>query len=194
MPSTSRLSTSRLSTGRLRASRAALATVALATLISLAGGAAAIAAPVAAAGASVASTAAAKHGHEGFHLTSKVAGATRQHVQASGVLNARGYAVLGRKTRGGRVIWLFFGRGAVRIVTQLTSRSASPPNLTTCKFTESARGDYSIRGGRHRYAHAAGSGTYVTRIAGRLKRKNGLCTSALSSYSQSTKMTGSMSW
>ncbi len=198
-PGTSRLRGSRRRSSRARASRlstsrAALATVALATLLSLAGGAAAMAAPLAAAKGGVPGAAVSKDGHERFHLTSKVATATSQHLQASGVLNARGQAVLGRKTSNGRVIWLVFGRGSVRLVTKLTSKSASPPNLTTCKFTESAHGDYSIRGGKHRYADAAGTGTYVTRIRGTLKRKNGSCTSTLSHYWQSTRMTGSMSW
>ncbi len=102
--------------------------------------------------------------------------------------------MLGRKFGNRRVIWLVFGRGSVRLVIRLSSRSASPPNLTTCKFTESARGKYWIRGGKRRYAHAAGTGTYVTRITGRLKRKNGSCTSTLRSYRQSTTTTGTMSW
>jgi hypothetical protein len=187
-------STSRRGTRRLSTSRAALAAVALGTVLSMAGGAAAMAAPVAAVRADVASAAVASSGHERFHLTSTVATATRQHVRATGVLSARGYSVLGRKVTGGRVVWLVFGRGSVRVVTKLASSSASPPNLTTCKFTESARGTYAIRGGKHRYADAAGSGSYVTTIHGRLKRKDGSCTSTLSSYWQSTKMAGSFSW
>lgn len=186
--------TRRNSTGGVSTSRAALATAALATVLSLAGGAVAMAAPVAAERAGVASTAASRHGHEQFHLTSKVATATRQHVLATGVLDARGHTVLGRKIGNRRVIWLIFGRGSVRLVIRLKSRSASAPNLTTCKFTESARGVYWIRGGKRRYAHAAGAGTYVTRISGRLKRANGRCTSTLSSYLQSTRTTGTMSW
>ena len=183
-------------TSRGTTSRVALATVALAAVFSLAGGAVAVAAPVAAAAerASVASTAASGHGHERFHLTSRVATATRQHVRATGVLAARGHTVLGRKIDNRRVIWLIFGRGSVRLVIRLKSRSAAPPNLTTCRFTESARGHYWIRGGKRRYAHAAGTGTYITRISGKLKRKNGRCTSTLSSYLQSTRTTGTMSW
>jgi len=189
MPSSSRPCSSRYS-----ASRAALATVALTALLSLAGGAVAVAAPPAAARAAVASTAA-KHGHELFHLTSAVATATRQHAQATGVLTASGHAVLGKKTGDGRVVWLVFSHGSVKLVTAQTSLSVSGPNLTTCKFTEVARGHYSIRGGRHRYAHAAGKGTYVTRVVARLKRDDGSCSSStFSSYWESTKMTGSMSW
>ena len=176
----------------------ALAAVALAVVLSLAGGAVALAAslgaPLTASPAGIASIGASRHGHEQFHLTSKVATATRQQVGATGVLAARGHTVLGRKIGKRRVIWLVFGRGSVRLVIRLTRRSASPPNLTTCKFTESARGKYLIRGGRRRYAHAAGSGTYVTRITGTLKRKNGRCTSRLSSYRQSTRTSGTMSW
>lgn len=208
MPRALRTRTSRTRTSRTRpsgtgpsrviTSRAALVSVALAAVLSLAGGAVATAAPLgtplAWARAGVASDSTSRHGHEQFHLTSKVATATRQQVRATGVLAARGHTVLGRRIGKRRVIWLVFGRGSVRLVIRLTSRSASPPNLTTCRFSESARGKYAIQGGKRKYAHAAGRGTYVTRIHGRLKRKNGRCTSTLRSYWQSTRTTGTMSW
>jgi hypothetical protein len=60
--------------------------------------------------------------------------------------------------------------------------------------TEVYRGNYRIRGGNGRYAHAAGTGSYVTRIVGELRRKNGDCTSSLAWFWQSTKTAGSMSW
>jgi len=173
-------------------SRAAVATGALATLLTLAGGAVAAAAP--AASGSAPATAAARRGHEQFRLTSNVADASRQLVQATGVLTARGHAVLGRKRGNRQVTWLNFSNGSVRLVTEPTSSSGSPPDPTTCKFTEVYSGNYQIRGGNRRYVHAAGTGTYVTRIAGRLERKNGNCTSTLAGFRQTTTTSGSMSW
>jgi hypothetical protein len=173
-------------------SRAAISTGALAALLTLAGGAVAAAAPAAAGQAPAA--AAARHGHEQFRLTSNVADASSQHVQATGVLTAQGHAVLGPKRGNRQVTWLDFGNGSVRLVTEPTSSSGSPPDPTTCKFTEVYSGNYQVRGGNRRYVHAAGSGTYVTRIAGRLERKNGNCTSTLAAFRQTTTTAGSLSW
>jgi hypothetical protein len=177
----------------LHHSRAAIATGALAALLTLTGGAVAAAAPAATAATGPA-LAAAKSGHEQFHLTSKVATARRQQAQATGVLTAHGHAVLGTETGDRQTIWLVFSHGSVRLVTKVTSKSASVPNPTTCKFTEVYRGDYRIRGGNRRYARAAGTGTYSTKISGKLKRQDGSCTSTLSWFWQSTKTTGTMSW
>ncbi len=165
-------------------SRAAIATGALAALFTLVGSTA----------AEAASAAAARTGHEQFRLTTKVATATREHVQATGVLTTQGHAILGVPGHGREVIRLVFGKGTVRLVTETTSGSVSVPNPTTCKFTEVHRGNYQIRGGRGRYVHAAGAGTFVTRTFGRLTRKNGNCTAALASFWQATTTTGSMSW
>ena len=175
-------------------SRAAIMTAALTALLTLAGGAAATAAPLAAS----TSAAAARSGQEQFHLTSTVATSTRQQVQATGVLNAQGHAVLvgvivtSSGTRD--VTRLVFSHGTVRLVTEVTGQSVTVPDPTTCKFTESSRGDYQIRGGKGRFVHATGAGTYHTSIAGQLKRTNGNCTTTLVSYRLSTKTTGSMGW
>jgi hypothetical protein len=172
-------------------SRAAIATGALAALLTLAGGAVAAAAPTA---GPTPAAAAARHGHEQFRLTSNVADASSQQVQATGVLTAQGHAVLGPKRGSRQVTWLDFSHGSIRLVTEATSSSGSPPDPTTCKFTEVYSGNYQVRGGNRRYAHAAGTGTYVTRIAGRLERKNGDCTSTLAAFRQTTTTAGSLSW
>jgi hypothetical protein len=165
-------------------SRAAIAAGVLAALLTVTGSTAALAAPAAAA----------RNGHEQFRLTTSSATTTREHVQATGVLVTQGHANLGAPAHGREVIWLVFGRGSVRLVTETTSGSVSVPDPTTCKFTEVHRGNYQVRGGRGRFAHDGGAGTFVTRTFGRLQRKNGSCTSALASFWQATTTSGSLSW
>ena len=123
-------------------SRAAVTTAALTAALTLAGGTAATAAPLAAS----ASAAAARQGQEKFHLTTNVATASREQVEATGVLSAHGYAVLITRSGNRRVTRLVFSRGAIRLVTEVTSKSVSVPDPTTCEFTELYRGHYQIRG------------------------------------------------
>jgi hypothetical protein len=177
----------------LHHSRAAIATGTLAALLTLTGNAVSAAAPAALAATGVVA-AAAKSGHEQFHLTSKVATARRQQAQATGILTAHGHAVLGKTTGDRQTIWIVFSHGSIRLVTEVTRKSVSVPNPTTCKFAEFYRGSYRVRGGNRRYVHAAGTGTFLTKIVGKLKRKDGSCTSTLIWFWQSTKATGTLSW
>ena len=150
-------------------------------------------------GAAVAASAAphataARHGHEQFVLTSRVAAARKQGLVATGVLTARGHGVLGTMTSGLRTVWLVFSHGSVRMVTTVTREWESVPNPATCKFTEVDHGVYRLRGGNRRYAAAAGSGSFVIKTVGLLKRAHGSCSSQLKWFWQATRTSGSMSW
>jgi hypothetical protein len=128
---------------------------------------------------------------EHFHLTSADASSGRQHVRATGPLTGRGYALTGDFASGHAVSRVVFRRGALRLVTKARHRSVSVPNASTCKFTEVFKGDYVIRGGTGRYRHATGSGTYVSRISGKLKKtRGGECGNQLASFWQSTTTQG----
>jgi hypothetical protein len=114
-------------------------------------------------------------------------------VEATGAFEARGYAVAGDFAAGHAVTRLVFSRGTVRLVTKATHRSVSVPNPRTCKFTEVFSGYYVIRGGAGRYRHASGSGSYVSRIFGQLKKTaSGGCGARLASFWQSTRTSGSL--
>jgi hypothetical protein len=167
---------------------AATVAVALAGLLLAWPAGSALAAP-----ASTRPAASARHVLEHFHLTSGDASSSRQHAQATGVFNARGYALAGDFASGHAVSRLVFRRGVMRLVTKATHRSVSVPNPSTCKFTEVFSGDYLIRGGTERYRHASGSGTYVSRISGKLKKaRGGGCGARLASFWQSTRTRGSL--
>jgi hypothetical protein len=127
-------------------------------------------------------------------LTSDVIGATREHAKATGKLTATGTAIFGRRSGTTARTWLVFKHGSIKLVTFQTSSSASVPNPSTCKFTEVFRGSYEFRGGTRRYVHGAGSGHFVTKFWGRLKRVNGSCTSQLAAFRQGTWTSGSISW
>jgi hypothetical protein len=149
--------------------------------------------PALAAPASTRPEAAARSVPERFHLTSGDARSSRQRVQATGGFTARGYARVGDFASGHAVSRLVFRRGALRLVTRATHRSVSVPTASTCKFTEVFSGDYVIRGGTGRYRHASGSGTYVSRIFGKLKKaRGGGCGVRLASFWQSTRTQGSL--
>jgi len=151
--------------------------------------------PALAAPASTRPAAAARHVPERFRLTSGDPSSSRQHVQATGILTAWGYTRAGDFASGHAVSRLVFRHGAMRLVTRATHRSASVPNASTCKFTEVFSGDYVIRGGTARYRHASGSGTYVTRIFGKLKKaSSGGCGTRLASFWQSTRTRGTLHW
>ncbi len=130
---------------------------------------------------------------ERFHLTTNDARSSRQLVRAAGPFTARGHAFAGDFASSHAVSRLVFQRGALRLVTKATHNSVSVPNQATCKFTEASSGYYVIRGGSGKYRHASGSGSYVSRIFGKLKKnQGGGCGSRLASFWQSTRTLGSL--
>jgi hypothetical protein len=129
---------------------------------------------------------------ERFHLTSGDASARRQSLQATGALTAHGYALAGDFAASRAVSVLVFSQGRLRLVTKATSASESVPNPATCKFTEVFKGSYVIHSGAGGYRDATGSGTYVSRISARLKKKSGSCGTRLASFWQSTRTAGSL--
>lgn len=138
---------------------------------------------------------AARSSPERFTLISHQADARRQQVRASGVLRARGYARVRVVTPGRTVARLVFARGSVRLVTYPKRRAVSVPTPSACKFTEVVHGDYAVRGGGQRYRRATGSGAYITRIVGHLKKeRGGGCGSQLARFWQRTRTWGSLRW
>jgi len=129
---------------------------------------------------------------ERFHLTSGDASARRQNLHATGVLTAHGDALAGDFAASRAVSVLVFSHGRLRLVTRATSTSESVPNPATCKFTEVFKGSYVIHSGAGGYRDASGSGSYVSRIYGQLKKKKGSCGTQLAKFWQSTRTTGSL--
>jgi hypothetical protein len=125
-------------------------------------------------------------------ITSDKAAPPKANVKASGVLSATGVAYPRKVSGGHATAWLVFKRGSLRLVTTRTSSSETVPNPATCKFTEVVHGTYAVRGGARKYLHATGSGSYLTKIYGRLVRKNGSCTGTLASVWQGTWTWGSL--
>jgi hypothetical protein len=130
---------------------------------------------------------------ERFHLTSDNPNTRRENVQATGALTAAGYTRAGNFAAHHAVSRLVFSDGTLRLVTKATHISESVPNPTTCKFTEVFNGGYVIGGGAGAYGDASGSGTYVSRIYGQLKKaKGGGCGTKLVKFWHSTRTAGSL--
>lgn len=136
----------------------------------------------------------ARHGHERLYISSRSATARKDYLSASGVLKARGYALPGALTGGRGSTWLVFRRGSIRLAIGVWSSSASVPNPQTCAFTEVYRGRYTVRGGHRAYARASGSGTFYTKISGRLAKSGGSCTARLAWSRKYTWTSGSLAW
>jgi hypothetical protein len=149
--------------------------------------------PVLAAGPALAGTTARTH-QERFTLISNKADSSREQLRAAGVLTAHGYARVVTVTRARTLTRLVFARGTIRLLTYPKRRSVSVPTAS-CRFTEVVHGDYTVRGGAQRYLHATGSGVYITRIVGRLKKESGGgCSSQLARFWQRTRTWGSLRW
>jgi hypothetical protein len=166
---------------------AALSVAALPLLT--AGSAAAATIPAAAAGPAAA-TGVAEH----IAITTRDADSDKAQVKATGVFKAKGTAHTGALSGGKATDWLIFKYGSVRLVTYQTSSWASVPNPSSCKFTEVFHGTYAIHGGTRHYASATGSGHYLAKIWGRLKKEKGSCTDTLASFYEGTWAWGSMHW
>jgi hypothetical protein len=132
----------------------------------------------------------ARHGHERLYISGRPATARKDYLSASGVLKARGYALPG--ARG--TVWLVFRRGSIRLAIAVRSSSATVPNPQTCTFTEVYRGTFTVRGGHRAYARASGSGTFYTRISGRLAMSDGSCSARLAWSRKYTWTSGSLAW
>jgi hypothetical protein len=144
--------------------------------------------------AAAAATAAPRHGGERFDLTSRSSDSRRDHLRATGVLNARGYAIPSPLVSGRGSIKLQFLHGSVRLSIEVRSSAATPPNLGSCTFSEIYQGVYQVRGGERRYSGATGSGRFKTEISGRLVRSAGRCVSKLAWFRKHTLMWGSLAW
>jgi len=141
----------------------------------------------------LASPARAASSRERFTLISHQATAQRPQVRASGVLTASGHALVRPVVAGKTTTWLTFSRGSLRLVMVVHSQSASVPDPSTCKFTETIRGSYTIRGGARAYRKATGAGGYKTRIVGRLAMlADGSCGTQLASFWQGTYTWGTL--
>ena len=159
----------------------------------------AMAAPASAQTATVTSARAAKPAsarvaaREQFHLTSRNPNTNRERLQATGAFTAQGYARVGNFDSHHAVSRLVFRHGVLRLVTDRKHATESVPDPTTCKFTEVFKGDYVIRGGAGGYRHASGSGRYVSRIFGQLKKASGGgCGTQLAAFRHSTRTSGSL--
>ncbi len=133
---------------------ASLTGVAMAALTALTGGFGSYHAPTA--GESL-------HGHVLIRIIDTKPGPRHAKVFAKGAFHATGYFV--RKKA-----MVVFPKGKLVVRRHVTSSSVSPPRLSTCRFTEKQAGTFRVSHATGAYQGHRFSGTFSTRISGRLKK------------------------
>jgi hypothetical protein len=149
--------------------RTLVAAIALASTAALASGA-----TVAAASASTSGVRAAKVPHEHFRIISTTAGAKRQSVLATGAFTAGGYQVPGKLVNLRSTDKMVFPGGTFLVARHIT-RQWLPLPSKTCFIQETLRGSYTLSHGTGAYRGISGSGSFVTRIRGVIRRSKAGC-------------------
>jgi hypothetical protein len=141
-----------------------------------------------------AATAAAHHGFERFRMRTSTVGATRDSLAASGMFDASGHAVPSAIVSGHGTVKLELPKGSIWLRLTVVTSSVTAPNPTTCAFTEDNDGTYKVSKGSGRYATAASSGHFRTKIRASLAKSDGVCTATLATYSKYQVAWGQLSW
>lgn len=160
--------------------RTLVAAIALASTAALAGGA-----TVAAASASPAGASAAKVPHEHFRIISTTAGARRQSVLATGAFTAGGYQLPGKLVALRATDKMVFPGGSFLVARHIT-RQWLPLPSSTCFIQETLRGRYTLSHGTGAYRGISGSGSFVTRIRGVIRRSHGACGGPMTVFQEIT--------
>jgi hypothetical protein len=164
--------------------RTLVAAIALACVAALAGGA-----TVAAASSSSAGASAAKAPQEHFKIITTVLGSRRQSVLATGAFTAGGYEVPGKVVAGRAADKIVFPGGSFRVGRHIT-RQWLPLPTGACLVRETIRGSYTVSNGTGAYRGISGSGTFVTRIRGVIRKSHGLCGGPMTVFQEITYSDG----
>jgi hypothetical protein len=131
--------------------------------------------------ASPASAAAAFTGSEHFRIISVAASARRQSVLATGAFTAGGYQIAGQVTGLTAIDKFVFYNGAFRVTRHITSQVLPLPT-SDCQVSETIRGHLSISGGTGSYRGMSGSGGFLLRISGVIRKSHGKCGGPMTAY------------
>lgn len=126
------------------------------------------------------------HGHELIRIIDTKPGPRHAKVFAKGAFHATGYFV--RKKA-----MVVFPKGKLVVRRHVTSSSVSPPKLSTCRFTEKQAGTFRVSHATGAYQGHRFSGTFSTRISGRLKKAgHNQCGSKIVTYRAVVTETGTI--
>lgn len=120
---------------------------------------------------------------EHFRVISTVAASRRQSVLATGAFTAGGYLVPGRIVALRSTDRVVFANGSFRMARHIT-RQWLPLPTASCLVRETLRGSYVLGHGTGAYRHISGSGRFVLRITGVIRRSHRKCGGPMTVFQQ----------
>jgi hypothetical protein len=129
--------------------------------------------------------------HERFRIISTTPTSRRQSVLATGEFTAGGYVVPGRVTALRSTDKMVFPSGTFQVARHITRQSLPLPT-SACLISETIHGTYSLRHGTRSFAGIGGSGGFVVRISGIIRKSHGRCGGPMTVYQQITYAGGTV--
>jgi hypothetical protein len=163
--------------------RALAAAITLASTAALVGGAtaAAQASPPAAQASPPAARQPGASGAEHFRIISVAASSRRQSVLATGAFTAGGYQVPGQVIGLRATDRMVFPNGTFLVSRRIT-KQVLPLPTSSCQIAETIRGTLSISGGTGSYRGISGSGAFLLKISGVIRKSRGQCGGPMTVY------------
>jgi hypothetical protein len=129
--------------------------------------------------------------HERFRIISTSATARKQSVLATGQFTAGGYVVPGQVTNLRSTDKMVYPSGTFQVARHITRQSLPLPT-STCLISETIHGNYSLGHGTGAFAGIGGSGGFVLRITGVIRKSHGQCGGPMTVYQQITYASGTV--
>jgi hypothetical protein len=120
-------------------------------------------------------------GAEHFRIISVAASSRRQSVLATGAFTAGGYQVPGQVTALRATDKMVFPNGTFLVSRRIT-KQVLPVPTSSCQIAETIRGTLSISGGTGSYRGISGSGAFLLKISGVIRKSNGRCGGAMTVF------------
>jgi hypothetical protein len=129
--------------------------------------------------------------HERFRIISTSATSRQQSVLATGEFTAGGYVVPGPVTSLRSTDKVVFPSGTFLVARHITRQSLPLPT-SACLISETIHGTYSLSHGTRAFAGISGSGGFVVRITGVIRKSHGQCGGSMTVYQQITYESGTV--
>jgi hypothetical protein len=129
--------------------------------------------------------------HERFRIISTSATSRRQSALATGEFTAGGYVVPGQVTGLRSTDKMVFPSGTFLVARHITRQSLPLPT-SACLISETIHGTYSLSHGTKAFAGISGSGGFVLRITGVIRKSHGKCGGSMTVYQQITYESGTV--
>jgi len=118
-----------------------------------------------------------------FRIITTVASSRRQSLLATGAFTAGGYLVPGRIVALRSTDRVVFPNGSFQMARHITHQWLPLPTAS-CEIRETLRGSYVLLHGTGAYRHISGSGGFVLRITGVLRRAHRKCGGPMTVFQQ----------